>query len=264
MRLMKNILILGTGRSGTSMTAGLFSNAGYYMGDDLIPPRAANPKGFFEDRNINKINELLLTPYVKTPPTFIYKLPFRLNKFLYRKRLRYPHRWIASISDYHDYTPPEHIKNQIIHYANHQPFCYKDPRFSYTLPTWKPYLNNVIFVVVFRHPSLTADSIQREMRDLKSMNYLKINYLYLIDMWMNMYKSILHCFEKDSINPWVFIHFNQLFQKETYRELSKISGVNLNDKFPEKSIAKTVTTYAVDNEAEILYYKLCKLSGYEQ
>ena len=45
---MKNIFITGSGRRGTSMLAGLFSQAGYFFGDKLYPPREANPKGFFE------------------------------------------------------------------------------------------------------------------------------------------------------------------------------------------------------------------------
>ncbi|NIM13858.1 MAG: sulfotransferase family protein, partial [Candidatus Aminicenantes bacterium] len=54
---MKNCLILGSGRSGTSMIAGILHKAGYFMGDNLYPPRSANPKGFFENWEINEINE---------------------------------------------------------------------------------------------------------------------------------------------------------------------------------------------------------------
>ena len=50
---VKNCLILGSGRSGTSMIAGILHKAGYFMGDNLYPPRSANPKGFFENWEIN-------------------------------------------------------------------------------------------------------------------------------------------------------------------------------------------------------------------
>jgi len=57
---MKNCIILGSGRSGTSMLAGCLAKSGYFMGDNLYPAREANPKGFFEDPEINAINEMLI------------------------------------------------------------------------------------------------------------------------------------------------------------------------------------------------------------
>ena len=42
---MRNCLILGCGRSGTSMLAVSLASDGYYMGGKLYPERTANPKG---------------------------------------------------------------------------------------------------------------------------------------------------------------------------------------------------------------------------
>ena len=42
------------------MLAGLFSQAGYFFGDKLYPPREANPKGFFEDEEVNALNERIV------------------------------------------------------------------------------------------------------------------------------------------------------------------------------------------------------------
>lgn len=60
-----NCLILGSGRSGTSMLAGILHQAGYFMGDKLHKPELSNPKGFFEWMTINQINEQILAAYVK-------------------------------------------------------------------------------------------------------------------------------------------------------------------------------------------------------
>jgi hypothetical protein len=46
----RNCLILGSGRSGTSLAAGILAQAGYFMGDELWPVNIGNPKGQFEDR----------------------------------------------------------------------------------------------------------------------------------------------------------------------------------------------------------------------
>ncbi|RME58681.1 sulfotransferase family protein, partial [Candidatus Parcubacteria bacterium] len=61
---MRNVLILGSGRSGTSMVAGTLAKAGYFMGTQFVPPRESNPKGFFEDHEINDINEAILKKVV--------------------------------------------------------------------------------------------------------------------------------------------------------------------------------------------------------
>jgi len=60
---MKNCLILGSGRSGTSMMGGIMHDSGYFMGDNLYPTRDSNPKGFFENDEINGINEDILSNY---------------------------------------------------------------------------------------------------------------------------------------------------------------------------------------------------------
>jgi hypothetical protein len=54
---MRDCIVLGSGRSGTSMVAGALAKAGYFMGDRLYPARDANPLGFFEAPEINSINE---------------------------------------------------------------------------------------------------------------------------------------------------------------------------------------------------------------
>ena len=56
---MYNCLILGSGRSGTSMAAGVLAKSGYFMGRNLIPPRPANPKGFFESEQITDVKKRL-------------------------------------------------------------------------------------------------------------------------------------------------------------------------------------------------------------
>ena len=58
----RNCLILGSGRSGTSMAAGILARAGYFMGAELWPADIGNPKGYFEDREVNKINDELIAP----------------------------------------------------------------------------------------------------------------------------------------------------------------------------------------------------------
>src|SRR4051812_23204486 len=61
---VRSCIILGSGRSGTSMVAGTLRQCGYYMGPDLLNPGLSNPKGFFESREINELNEDILRPFL--------------------------------------------------------------------------------------------------------------------------------------------------------------------------------------------------------
>src|SRR5437879_5732793 len=114
---MRNCLILGSGRSGTSMLAGMLHGAGYYMGTHLIPADESNPKGYFEDDEINAINEALLAPVTPT-----LRCPSDGWRWLARVPVGTPVPFLPAIS--------ERIEAQ----TRRIPFAFKDPRFCYTLP----------------------------------------------------------------------------------------------------------------------------------
>jgi hypothetical protein len=52
---MEAIVVLGTGRSGTSCVGGILHHLGVPMGSKLIAPDATNPQGFFEDAPLLKL-----------------------------------------------------------------------------------------------------------------------------------------------------------------------------------------------------------------
>ena len=50
------ILVVGTGRSGTSAVAGILHKLGVHMGDRFVETGAENPYGTFECRKFQQIN----------------------------------------------------------------------------------------------------------------------------------------------------------------------------------------------------------------
>lgn len=54
------IVVLGMHRSGTSVLTGLVSILGGYVGTDLMPSTKDNPKGYFENNKIYRLNEKIL------------------------------------------------------------------------------------------------------------------------------------------------------------------------------------------------------------
>src|SRR5215510_2982709 len=103
----RSCLILGSGRSGTSMLAGTLRRAGYYMGENLIPADASNPKGYFEDDEINAINEALLAPV--TPALSCPS---------------YGWRWLASVPVGTAIACPPEIARRIEAQTSKSPFCF--------------------------------------------------------------------------------------------------------------------------------------------
>lgn len=257
---MKNIIILGTGRSGTSMTAGLFSAGDYYMGDKVNRPNETNPKGQFEDSGINRINELILEKVVNSRPEG------KIGQLFFKHRPAYTQKWLSILrKPIESASISEDIQVKIEYYATKTPFCYKDPRFSYTLPLWKPYFVNVKYLIVFRHPLITVESMLRQKQIIKHLNGFNLSKRYLFKVWYGMYnnitQTILPLLRKED---YIFLHYNQLFESQNLDKLEGFVEYQIDRFFPEKRLVKqsSLNSFAVPAKVISLYRQLCGYSGY--
>jgi hypothetical protein len=78
-----------------------------------------------------------------------------------------------------------------------RPFCFKDPRFSATLFTWKNFLpDDTRFLTVFRCPFRTVDSMARDARESyrPSLQFKRNN---LLQTWIRTYERLLRWAECD-------------------------------------------------------------------
>ena len=255
---MRNVIILGSGRSGTSMVAGVLSKAGYYMGDKLYPARHSNPKGFFEAPEINRINEKLIAMVIP-------KRPLILGRWFFRDRPKYGQRWLAQIPLGTEMPSPIYIVRHIEKVTKKEPFCFKDPRFCYTLPVWRPYLKNTVFLCVFRHPTITVKSILKECNDMRYLRSLSINFKKALNIWTLMYQHILKVHRWEG--RWVFIHFNQVLEGKGLDRIERVTGAKVDRKFPEPSLNRTARIFdlSLDLPLEVMsiYEELCKLAEYD-
>lgn len=255
---MKNVIILGSGRSGTSMLAGCFDGIGYYLGDNYIDKRDANPKGFYEDSRVNQINEDIIKNYV-------LNIPEKYRRIFFPHFTFYNARWLARIPVRIRIKPLKKPDSHILELANQQPFCYKDPRFSYTLPVWLPNLPvNTIFLCVFREPLKTANSILKESNTAPYLKYLEIDTEKALSIWKSFYSHAIKNFmESTNKNNWKFIHYNQILDGSVINELNDFVGVKLNSDFPERKLKRSSSEQKIKIKYEKLYSKLCDLSGYK-
>ena len=252
--MQKNIMILGSGRSGTSMLAGLFANSGYFMGENLYPPRFSNPKGFFESPQINGVNESILEHLIARGNTS--------ECFQSRNRsLKEGHRWLCML-DQIVYTPMEQIRSLIQRLLEHQPFCFKDPRFSYTLPYWEPDSDRMVFICIFRAPDITATSIVKECNEATYLDGIDFTYEEALMVWKLMYTNIL-TISKDK-EHWQFVHYDQILNGQVIPMLQSFTGTEIDPTFPSKSLKRAVSSKQAiaDQETTSIYERLCSLADY--
>ncbi len=141
----KAIIVIGSGRSGTSLVMQVLNYLGVSPLGKLLKGDVSNPKGFFEDTRILEIHRRLLKSI--QPHTSLPLLP----------------GWLSS---------PEaaeakaaligHIHSKI---DNKQTFAVKDPRTSLLIPLWREVLVSFsiepVFVMSYRDPTMVFESMQK-------------------------------------------------------------------------------------------------------
>lgn len=246
-----NIFILGCGRSGTSLVAGLFRNCGFYMGDCFYKNRESNPLGFFEDRTINAINEEILKPF----------LPDRINYSNIEYGSDIPldgQRWLTRIPTETKITANNTIIKKIRDITSNNPFCIKDPRFCYTLDIWRNETPDAKFICVFRNPGDVVESILKEVRETPYLSNFSISVKEAFETWRLMYEHVLY---KHSLTgDWLFLHFDDLFNSNTLERIEQFTGKTIDKDFPRTELKRSKSNLTLDNETQHLYNELLKMS----
>jgi len=242
------------------MVSGVLAGAGYYMGTSPLavnfrPPaeRETNPKGNFEDREINAINEALLAPHFRRPP------PTRLLRRRYERRHLGPRlRWASALPVGVKIESTPEIDQRIATQVGHRPFCFKDPRFCYTLPAWRPHLEETAFVCVFREPGRTATSIVTEW-DRHPARSFPMTYQRALDAWRAMYANVLDVHRH--VGDWTFVHYEQVLDGSAIPRLEDALEATVDRDFPEAALKRSADAEHIGEEDARIYERLCRLAG---
>ena len=251
---MHNGLVLGSGRSGTSMVAGCLKSAGYWMGDDLLPPTPGNPKGYFESRVIQNINEDLLTQVEARRPSG------PLGR-LFPRRMGKAQRWLAQVPLGTTLHCPRKLGDRLKSQLEHQPFAFKDPRFCYTLPVWRPFLPPTRFVCVFRDPGVTGSSILRECQTEAYLASLNMDLDKALDVWRLMYEHVLR--EHRNEGEWLCVHYEQILCGDGLDKLERFLDVQIDRDFPDPALKRSTFGEQLGSEVTQVYAKLCEWAEFD-
>ena len=251
MPILPNIFIVGCGRNGTSMVAGLFAKHPFFMGEKLHAPRDSNPKGFFEDAAINQLNDSILSRY--TPERTV------INGFDYQCDApgRGQH-WLARVpTDVVVTATPEELL-QIRHFVERSPFCYKDTRFCYTLHLWQGFASNAKYICVFRPPNIAVESILKECHSQPYLADFSISVNQAYEVWYLMYSHIVERFSKNG--DWLFVKYEDVVTGGSISRIEEFTSLKIDDDFPEQQFSRTKTSLIVPDKVSSLYDKLLFLS----
>jgi hypothetical protein len=250
---------MGSGRSGTSMLAGVLAGAGYYMGSKPLAvnsrplsERQTNPKGNFEDREINAINEALLAAHfprrARTP---------LVRRYRERRVLGPQLRWASALPLPLNIERRPDLDARIAAQVRRKPFCFKDPRFCYTLPAWRDHVEGAVLLCVFREPACSANSIVTEWKRHPRRRFV-MTYEKALASWRAMYRHVLEVHRHSG--EWLFLHYDQVLSGEATAVLEATLGVEVDASFPERGLKRSAMDGDVGPEEEAIYGQLCGLA----
>jgi hypothetical protein len=235
------------------MVSGTLAASGYWNGDRTWEGRDANPKGFHEDREVNAINEALLTPLTRRT------LPGRAGQFV-PNRHGLMQRWLAPIDDRASVELTPRLRARIEKVLSHRPFALKDPRFGVTLPAWRPLLpTDTAFLVVFREPGRSVTSIVKEVDDARYLRNIRLDARAAEALWCQTYRRILA--EVSLGGDWLFVHYDEIVEGRGLERMGAFLDAALDRGFADVRLRRSAPAAELSQETEDLYAELLSRSG---
>lgn len=171
---MPQVIITGMHRSGTSLTASLFQQAGINIGNHLIGADKGNSRGHFEDIDFNNFHIKVLKRFGQT--------------FL-----------VQNLAVLGELTPEEtqEARSLIEERCVHELWGWKDPRSSLFLDFWRNLLPESCYIFVYRHPlEVTLSLLRRGKFDFEAL----VNPLVALRAWQVYNQAILNFYQQHPAN----------------------------------------------------------------
>jgi hypothetical protein len=166
MNVQAPVCIAGMHRSGTSLVARLLRHCGLDLGpeDQLMRPQPDNPEGFFENLPLVALNDAVLAELGGG-----WDLPPDVE----------PSAWLELAARWR-----ERALAVLGPLQRGEPWGWKDPRNSLTLPFWQCLLPGLRPVICLRHPREVHRSLHRRGSSSEAFS---------LNLWRRYYGSLLEC-----------------------------------------------------------------------
>lgn len=230
------IFVIGMGKSGTSALSGLLHNNGIVMGEKMLGSGGdENPKGFYENLYMKKINDLILGNW-------------KIKEWNYKKNV--------VLKDYKTYI------NDIITIYNskYEKWGFKDPRLCLTFSQWLNVIkimglqNKIKVIFIFRHPGSTGKSL---------IKYSKVNTMeWAIECWYFFNWKIINVFNIYNIKA-LYIKYENLVNNidETCSKISDYLQMHIkNNGFIDSKLNRNENKTQLPEKIKGFYDTLCTLT----
>ena len=197
--------ILGMHRSGTSALGGVLNIMGLEFGSDLMKADEGNPKGYFENNFVYRLNKKILNENSSIWSDY----SFSIDKISFDEKKNYI----------------EEAKNIIRkEFRYSEKFVIKDPRISLLFPIWEQAcldLNiNIKVIIPFRNPKEVALSLKKRNGFSMEKSFLLWTHYFLSAEYLSRNYDRL------------FLSFNRLLEdkKKSISLLSNFVDLNIEEK----------------------------------
>lgn len=245
--MSQSFFIVGAGRNGTSLTAGLFKNSGLSFGGALHAPTEENPTGYFETAKVNQLNNAILGGYVPGPEQLGGE-PYRCDAVGHRNG------WLARLPLEAEVEANTNQVNKIREIVSNAPFCIKDTRFCYLLHLWWRESPGAKMICVFRSPSVSASSVLRSLRTRPGLFDVALSVNQAFRIWELNY---LHVLERQAHDgAWLFVDYRDILTGKAESALQNFCGIPLDFSHRKMELDRSKPEFETPAGAEALYQRL--------
>ena len=236
------------------MLGGVLAGGGFHMGTQPLPSDfrpETNAKGMFEDRETVAINEDLLEPLFPPRPRT------SIGRFRRRAELEKGLRWAAVLPPGAVVKSTPALDSRIAAQVAQEPFFYKDPRFCYTLPAWRPFIGDALLICIFREPERTANSLTAEW-ERHPRRRSRMTFETGLEYWRAAYGRVLDVQRHDG--DWLFVHYDQVLDGSAIGEIQAALGTEVDVGFPDPGLKRSPSEGTVGEAERAIYSELCALA----
>ncbi len=229
---MKNVIILGSGRTGSSILAGLIFRNRYYINPDSIKARRHYPDGDYENYDLIRMNESILQ-----------EVGYNYGSLAPRKKVNVDH--IEALAESGDIIK---YREFIADCDKESPWLWKDPRLGYTIFFWKHLLDmdNIHFILITRDlyqvfRSFSKGGISRTKREIYQRHEYRL--------------SLMENFIKENNLQVLRIDYSEIWDRDVLNnKLTPVLGVEISKEDYSSVIKKNIHKKEVKTVFLIRYY----------
>ena len=143
-----------------------------------------------------------------------------------------------------------------------EPFCFKDPRFSYTLDLWIETLapqrrQHLRYICIFRQPEAVVESLLRELRTEPKLHNVAISVQGAFSIWWHHYTWILQRLAGQRRHHTLILDYEDLFSAAGQSSLEHFSGRPILRDHPKAALNRSSgSTLQRPSECNKLYQQL--------